>query len=316
MTGSPEKVSVIIPVYNVEKYLSTCLTSCINQTLYDIEILCVNDGSTDSSLDKLETFAMMDERIRVINKTNGGPSSARNVGIKAANGKIIMFLDSDDYLEINACERVWIETLETAADIVVFGANIFPHKPRPEKWLSDVLNIQTHCSYDFSPNTMFEEKGIIPFHWRQAYNKRFLDNSNVMFDERVKFGEDTTFQMEIFPHARKVAFIEDKLYNYRWYREDSAMSGMRGKLDEKIETHFRFVKLISKYWESQGWLEEYGEKYLGWLLEFFIPLICNKEVNRKTEHILRLNALIAEFNLDKHLKSVNSTYRRLLNNKL
>ena len=102
----PVKVSVIIPVYNVEEYLPFALESCVNQTLYDVEFICVNDGSTDGSLAILNDYAKKDQRIIVVDKPNGGVSSARNKGLELACGRWIMFLDPDDYLAKNACEPV------------------------------------------------------------------------------------------------------------------------------------------------------------------------------------------------------------------
>ena len=98
MTAASEKVSIIVPIYNVEPYLSSCLASCLNQTLKDIEIICVNDGSTDHSLEIVKEFQKADRRIRIIDKENGGLSSARNAGITAARGEWLVFLDSDDML--------------------------------------------------------------------------------------------------------------------------------------------------------------------------------------------------------------------------
>ena len=106
--GCGEKISVIIPIYNVENYLPRCLDSCISQTLYDVEFICVNDGSTDRSAEILAAYAEMDKRIRIITKENGGLSSARNAGLDAARGKWIMFLDSDDFLTEDACHRVYL----------------------------------------------------------------------------------------------------------------------------------------------------------------------------------------------------------------
>ena len=113
------KVSVIIPVYNVEKYLRQCLDSVVNQTLQDIEIICVNDGSTDNSAQILEEYRFKDKRIKVINKTNGGLSSARNAGLKIAQGEFIGFTDSDDYLDLNFYESLYNRAKETNSDIVV-----------------------------------------------------------------------------------------------------------------------------------------------------------------------------------------------------
>ena len=122
------KISIIIPVYNVEKYLRECLNSVVNQTMRDIEIICVNDGSTDGSLDILKEYAKKDDRIIVINQTNGFVESARNNGLKIAKGEYIQFVDSDDYLELNACETAYKYALLYNADVVVFGYKNFPEQ--------------------------------------------------------------------------------------------------------------------------------------------------------------------------------------------
>ncbi len=100
------KVSIIIPVYNVEKYLQRCLDSVVNQTLKDIEIICVNDGSTDNSAIILEEFSKKDERIKIVNQKNGGLSRARNTGLEHSNGDYIGFLDSDDWIDLDYYEKL------------------------------------------------------------------------------------------------------------------------------------------------------------------------------------------------------------------
>lgn len=304
MIDRPAKVSVIIPVYNVEKYLSACLNGCISQTLYDIELICVNDGSTDHSLEILEEFAKKDCRIQIINKPNGGLSSARNAGLKQARGEIVMFLDSDDYLEERACERVWCETLEAPTDIVIFGTNVFPQNPKPVNWLNDVLNVRTHRYTEFSAPVLFEENSAKPFVWRQAFRKELLDKHKLVFDERIEFGEDMVFQLEVFPHAKDFAFIEDRLYNYRWYRVGSLMSGVKDDLDQKVGKHFALVEAISEYWKQQGWFDRYGTAYVEWLLEFLAADIRRDEIKQRKAHVASLNQIIEQYELKKYLVEV------------
>ncbi|MBL0052074.1 MAG: glycosyltransferase family 2 protein [Bacteroidetes bacterium] len=119
------KISVVVPVYNTASYLAECLNSIMNQTFNDIEIICVNDGSTDDSPLMLESFKNKDERIVVINKKNGGLSSARNTGIKHAKGEYVYFIDSDDYLELDAFERLNKSILEDKPQVVCFGLKAF-----------------------------------------------------------------------------------------------------------------------------------------------------------------------------------------------
>ena len=126
------KVSVVIPVYNVADYLSRCLESLRCQTLLDIEIICVNDGSTDNSAEIIQEQMQIDSRIQLINKQNAGVAAARNTGIDAATGDMIVFLDPDDYLANNACERIYEERLNHYADVIVYGSIPFPEIPEPD----------------------------------------------------------------------------------------------------------------------------------------------------------------------------------------
>ena len=114
-------ISIIIPVYNVEKYLSDCLDSVVNQTYKDLEIICVNDGSTDNSLDILNEYCSKDDRIFVVNKENGGLSSARNAGLAVAKGDFIMFLDSDDWIDNNTCEVALKQMMESNSDVAIWS---------------------------------------------------------------------------------------------------------------------------------------------------------------------------------------------------
>jgi glycosyltransferase involved in cell wall biosynthesis len=117
-------ISIIIPVYNVEKYLSECLDSIMNQTFSDIEIICINDGSTDNSLAYLEKYSQKGSRVIVINQENKGQAVARNIGIKAAKGKYVLFVDSDDWIAQNSCETL-LSYLTEDIDLIIFDTNIF-----------------------------------------------------------------------------------------------------------------------------------------------------------------------------------------------
>lgn len=310
MSGLSPKISVIIPVHNIEKYLSTCLTSCVNQTLNDIEFVCVNDGSTDHSLDILRQFAERDHRFLIIDKPNGGVSSARNAGLRAAQGEYIMFLDSDDYLEPHACDRVWEEKLNAPTDIVIFSSKIFPHAhPKPTPWYYSVINAPTRRYWEFTPRVLFEENSTRPFLWHQAFRKAILDENNIEFREDVKIGEDMVFLLQVYPHAKYFSFIQDKLYNYRWYREGSLMWNFKGDMDGRIRKHMAFVDIICQYWQEQGWLKLYGKEYLGWMLEFVVCDIRDKQTQCAPEHLKALHEMIQKYGLEKHLNRVDSRYR-------
>ena len=114
------KISIIIPVYNVEDYLSQCLDSVLSQDFDDFEVICVNDGSTDNSLIILEKYAKLDSRIKIISQINGGLGSARNTGLKHANGEYVMFIDSDDYISEGSLKKIYYNAVSNNSDIVIF----------------------------------------------------------------------------------------------------------------------------------------------------------------------------------------------------
>ena len=315
MYHSSAKVSIIVPIYNVEDYLPTCLESCSKQKLRDLEVICVNDGSKDGSQKIIESFAANDSRFLVINQENRGLSSARNAGIKAANGNVIMFLDSDDYLSENASERIWIEWLEAPTDIIVFNTNVFPEIPKADKYFYDKLTrIPTKRINRFTPEVLFKEDGAKPFVWRQAFSKDFLDRYQLLFDESVKFGEDMVFQMEVFPHAEHFAFISDILYNYRWYREGSLMSIANADLNTKIGKHMYILDQITSYWQKQGWIDQFGGWLYNWILEFTCHDIQQLPKECAEEHYRHLADIIRRFHLQeawgKSLTPYNSQIAR------
>ena len=266
----PVKVSVIIPVYNVEEYLPFAMQSCMDQTLRDVEFICVNDGSTDNSLAVLNKYAEMDDRITVISKENGGVSSARNAGLKVANGRWIMFLDPDDYLSKNACERVWIEGEEGRTDIINFGTEIVPKQPKATPWHYYALSVSTKRYYEFCPCILFGEPSAKPFIWHQAYSRELLLRTGIKFDEKLKLGEDMTFLICLYPHAKNFAFIEDKLYNYRFIRNNSAMQILRKDPIKKMKQHLTVTEKIFAHWHKNGFIEKYSNDLLSWALDFIL----------------------------------------------
>lgn len=267
MNKSP-KISIVIPVYNVENYLSKCLESVVSQTLLDIEIICVDDGTKDQSCRIVENYQRYDNRITLIHKSNGGLSSARNVGMQHANGSYICFLDSDDYIEPNACERLYMEILENSPDIISFGANCFPIYPSAGQWLDHILSPRTTCYNEDGVNALLKENGAYPFVWRQCYRQDFLKSNYIEFDENVKFGEDLVFQFCAFPLAKKIIFLSDKLYNYRWYRENSLMHVASQNLFDKYMQHLKLVDIIFDFWEEHNLLSQYKNELFDWSISF------------------------------------------------
>ena len=266
------KFSIIVPVYNVEKYLSICIESLINQTLKDIEIICVNDGSTDSSLNILWEYEEIDHRIKILDKVNGGLSSARNAGLNIAEGEYILFVDSDDYLETNTCDRLYMEMLQESADIVVFGTQIFPSyisSPYIE-WLWNNLRVETKKYEKNTIQALFCERASKPFVWNECYKRELLKKNEIKFDEDIRYGEDMLFLFMVFPRAHKVVYIEDKLYCYRCAREGSLMDQANSNSEWKIEMHMLIVEKILKDWKINNFIDKAKDELYYWCLEFMV----------------------------------------------
>ena len=216
------KISVIIPVYNTERYLSRCLDSLIHQTFSDIEIICVDDGSTDGSWDILQKYAKNDKRIVLIRQKNSGIGAARNKAIPLAHGKYITFVDSDDFLVENALEKMYQVAEKNSAQVVQCNYQFYHEKEgRLEpfdyaKYIWDIYQYDLNKEgYYCKENFSFERLSNFGWAaWGHLYLTSFLRKNNIHFSETA-LGEDHLFTKSCFFLADKIFFIPDYLYYYR-----------------------------------------------------------------------------------------------------
>lgn len=213
------KISVIVPVYNVEKYLDRCIESLVNQTYTKLEIILVDDGSTDNSPIICDKWAKKDSRIKVIHKENGGVSSARNNGIEVANGNIVHFVDSDDWLDKNA----YFELMKNfdLSSFLVFNAYSYDGKCFEK--IFDYENSELTDQNEIITELI---KGNIGYTncWCKLFLMEIIKNNNLRFRTDYKVGEDFYFLYEYAKLIDKVKFINLPLYYYDISREDSAMN--------------------------------------------------------------------------------------------
>lgn len=222
------KVSIILPVYNVEKYLPKCLDSICNQTFNDFEIICINDGSTDSSLNILKFYSKKDNRIKIINQENCGLGSARNIGLKYSNGDYILFIDSDDYISEKEVELLYENLISNNSDLVIF---------KIARFVEEENIIYDHPGFDFDnifknvdfDNFTFDYHDIKQYvmnasfaPWTKLYKKEFLNKFNLKFPVATAF-EDVIFHVKCLLNASKISFVPEFLYYYRLSNENSIL---------------------------------------------------------------------------------------------
>jgi len=260
---SPEErernlVSIIVPVYNVEKYLRSCLDSLSGQTHKNLEIICVDDGSTDSSPAILAEAAAKDPRIKVVHQENGGLSAARNTGLRHATAPYITFVDSDDWLEPDAIEKALAYMLGDAlVDMVCYLAET-EYEDIAMRYEQQVTDSQSYhaCKYEglhaMDAPVICNSTVTV---WNKLFKKQLIDQWGLRFPQGLLF-EDNTFFVSYALHARHAYFIGEALYHYR-QRCDSIMGkAADGKTHRRADKLENFV-LIYKHYEQHGALEEY-----------------------------------------------------------
>ena len=211
------KVAVIVPVYNMERYLRECLDSLVGQTFKDIEIICFNDASTDSSIDILREYAARDERFVIIDSpVNIKQGGGRNAGIRAARAPYIMFVDPDDWVEPDFVEKYYNKAIETGADIVTGDYSTFCCGKRTQmsvfgkKLPNDTDNIKRKHLY---ANTYIVVN---------LFHRDLFVNNNLFFPENIQLGEDVAISSGLFLAAKKIVKIDAHLYNYRIVENSSS----------------------------------------------------------------------------------------------
>ncbi len=278
-------ISVIIPVYNVEKYLKNCLESVINQTFSEIELICVNDGSTDRSLEILEEYRKKDKRIVVLNQENKGSSGARNAGMRVAKGKYIYFMDSDDMLVKTAFEKLYNISENYFLDFIFFSPQILIDDMNNQKnqkigsyfdKKNDYVGIKTGRELFCE---MQENNELTFVCWLCFFNRNFLEKNNIIFYEGIIY-EDNIFLIECFMLAQKTKYMSEKLYIYR-IRNDSLMTSkesvfsLKSRLiciDETLRIFYTFC------------LDNITKKYLSQVIRMFLQNANN--IRRKLDEIL------------------------------
>lgn len=242
-----KKVSIIVPVYNVEKYLEKCLQSAMNQTLQDIEIICINDGSTDNSLQIIKKMAEKDPRIKIVDKANAGYGQTMNIGIDLSKGKYIVFLESDDYILPDLCETLYEKCEEHNLEII--KTDFFEFKTREGKAYSRYQKISDHNNYlqilspKSSPNLFFTTMNT----WTCMYKKEYIDKYRIRHNETPGASyQDNGFWFQTLMYCKRMYLLDQAFYMYRQDNPNSSIYN-KGKVSAFSDEYAFIRKKIETY---------------------------------------------------------------------
>lgn len=302
------KFSIIVPVYNVEKFLRECLDSIASQTLKEFEVICINDGSTDNSLEILNEYATKDKRFIVLSQKNQGQGIARNNAINIAQGKYLLFVDPDDWIETNTLEEVWNKFEVTDANIVQFNYEI--HKDVTKKRKSRISHIIAKKKYAYNlkrkgffnwqvfKKDMFRSIGLAI--WNRGYRTDFIKNNKIEFAPN-KHGEDHIFTIKSLILTEKVFYLNKILYHYR----NRANSSVNIASADNFSA-FDNIKILKEFLEKKNLINDLQNEFEQYKFE---NLACHYRCipNDNMQSYLKLcQEILSEQEFQKFLEFVNS----------
>ena len=288
------KVSVIIPVYNVEKYLRACLDSVVNQTLRDIEIICVDDGSTDGSGAILDEYAEKDSRVKAIHQPNAGAGAARNVGLARATGEYLFFCDPDDWAEPEMLERMYAEASAAKADVLLTGRVVELGdgeciRVTLRKALEQFAEPFEGCALG---DWLF--RAVKPSLWDKLFRLDWIRRESVGF-QAIRNHNDWFFTYSVVSSAVRIATLEGAFYHYRNNREGSLQSS-KGSSEF---FWFEAIDAIAMRWKAKGVYGTFATAHLDVLLCFGIPAVLTFPADGAQDRLYpelrsRIKALVEE----------------------
>ena len=312
-------VSIIIPVYNSERYLNKCIKSILNQTYKNIELIIINDGSIDNSGDLCDVYAKEDLRVKVIHVKNSGVSSARNKGIEVATGKFIGFVDSDDYIEANMIETLVNEMYKNNVDIVLCG---YKRICKDSNKIKTTINSSVYNQESITKKEFLNLFGnlfvdfYINYLWNKLYITDIIKKSNINFDNSINWGEDLMFNLQYLGYCNNITIIDKRLYNYINYNNDSLTSKYNSELFNNQQTMYKAVRdfLDSNNGYSAKNKELVEIRFTNAIIMCLRNLFRRDTHYKKIELYIKISQIIEDVEVRKNLKyfSYGSFQKRLI----
>lgn len=263
------KLSIIVPVYNVEKYLPKCLESLTNQTLKDIEIICVNDGSMDNSLAILKEFASKDSRIKIIDNQHQGVAKTRNTGIEQSTGEYIGFVDSDDYIDIDFFEKLYNSATKSNSDIAI--ASILKHKNFFNIYNAKYTKEEIAITIQDKIKLCEDKKHFFFYAWNKIYHSGFIKENNIKFSEGQIY-EDVMFAIRALYYSNKIISVSKTKYHY--VEHENSLTKYKDKTGGKEQDLVKAYSELQEFCNSKNIeiperLNYYTKKNFGFIFNLY-----------------------------------------------
>lgn len=281
-----DKISVIIPVYNVEKYLRECLDSIMNQTYKNLEIICIDDGSPDNSINILIEYSNRDNRIFIKKQKNMGLSEARNTGIKISTGKYLVFVDSDDWLPLNAIELLYEKIKKENSDIVI-GGRITITDFKKENFIPTGKDIsftfEKYLEYSMEKN---EFRAVA---WGKLYKKEIIEKNNLEFPKGLLY-EDLLFVFKYLYYSEKISILSKEIYYYRNNNLSSIVNTIKIKDLDSLEIVEKLEQFLRENNQNDILKKEYFQEYIcNWIIYATLGKFFSNKINfSQTKDYLKL----------------------------
>lgn len=292
-------ISVIVPVYNCAEKLNRCVESILNQSFTDLEVILVNDGSTDGSLEICRQYERKDSRIKIINKENAGVSRARNIGMEQAQGEYIQFVDSDDYIQRDMCKTLVNAMEDTGADMVLSG---FFHKylneeiPKVPSMGEKVALTREEFAEEFLE---FYRQGFLNMPWNKLYKRAQIFD---MFPENLSLGEDLLFNLKYMENIEKLAIVNEPFYYYIQERGTANLSAKKRK--DKLEIAEHICRATERFYHDS--LKQQGKEAVIYS-RMVSEVLCDIAESVYDEGITKSNfsKLVERYYHNEYLKEIN-----------
>jgi len=303
------KVSIIIPVYNVEKYLEKCIQSVTTQTLKEIEIFLVDDGSSDESWNIIQKFAKLDKRIIAIQQKNAGAAVARNRGLELAKGEYIGFVDSDDYVDSDYFEKLYKTAIKNDADIARAYVKAEIETGDEYQMVHSTEGYDTYYNVN-SKNKVLENKlNLTSSNWLAIYRRSVLEKNKIHFISEIRTGQDNIFNLHVSYFANKVVFVEEYTYYHMVRRDGSLMTGYNFTTDGLISR----ALVIEETVQFLSSLKDYDEDVYVYrvkdVFDFFHSRLIKTNVDKESRQVL-IDILIPAWKKVRYKDSITKLLRR------